>query len=88
MRYNKRKKKEGEEMALSARQRVANDKYIQKNYDRLPLNYPKTFCETVRSAASESGESLAGYVRKAIEYRMERDGTKDLQAKETEEAKP
>ena len=26
-------------MALSKSQRVANDKYIQKNYDRLPLSY-------------------------------------------------
>ena len=66
--------KEGEGMALSPSQRVANDKYIHKNYDRLPLNYPKTFCAQVRTAASEAGESLAGYVRKSIEYRMERDG--------------
>lgn len=61
-------------MALSKSQRVANDKYIQKNYDRLPLSYPKDFCSDVRTAALEAGESLAGYVKKAIEYRMQRDG--------------
>ena len=69
-------------MALSKSQRVANDKYIQKNYDRLPLSYPKDFCSSVRAAASETGESLAGYVKKAIEYRMQRDGVEPPKGKE------
>ena len=64
-------------MALSKSQRVANDKYIQKNYDRLPLSYPKDFCSSVRAAASE-----AGYVKKAIEYRMQRDGVEPPKGKE------
>ena len=66
-------------MALSKSQRVANDKYIQKN---LPLSYPKDFCSSVRAAASEAGESLAGYVKKAIEYRMQRDGVEPPKGKE------
>ena len=37
----------------------------KKNYDRLPLSYPKDFCSSVRAAASEAGESLAGYVKKS-----------------------
>jgi len=57
-------------MGLSDAQRKANDKYIKEKYERLPISYPKEFCERVRTAAQVSGESLAGYIRKAIELRM------------------
>lgn len=57
-------------MALSQAQRKANDKYIKENYQRLPISYPKEFNAQVRKAAEASGETLAGYVRKAIEARM------------------
>lgn len=57
-------------MALTESQRKANDKYIRDHYQRLPISYPKEFCEKVKQAAAESGESVAGYIRKAIEKRM------------------
>lgn len=57
-------------MALSSSQRAANDKYIAAKYQRLPISYPNEFCAQVRAAAEKSGESLAGYIRKAIEMRM------------------
>lgn len=60
-------------MALSERQRAANDKYIAAHYQRLPISYPNEFCAEVRAAAEASGESLAKYIRKAIEMRMEAD---------------
>lgn len=60
-------------MALSSSQRAANDKYIAAKYQRLPISYPNEFCADVRAAAEASGESLAGYIRKAIEMRMESD---------------
>lgn len=60
-------------MALSNTQRAANDRYIAKNYERLPISYSKEFCAQVREAAKEQGESLAGYVKKAIEARMEQE---------------
>lgn len=60
-------------MPLSAKQREANDRYIAKNYERLPVSYSKEFCAQVREAANAQGESLAGYVKKAIESRMERE---------------
>ena len=58
-------------MALSSSQRAANDKYIAAKYQRLPISYPNEFCAQVRAAAETSGESLAGYIRKAIEIRMD-----------------
>lgn len=61
-------------MAISEARRKANDKYIKEKYERLPVSYPKEFCELVRTKAAACGESLAGYVRKAIESRMQREG--------------
>ena len=60
-------------MALSSSQRAANDKYIAAKYQRLPISYPNEFCAAVRAAAEASSESLAGYIRKAIEMRIEAD---------------
>jgi predicted DNA-binding protein len=70
-------------MALSDIQRKANDKYIAKNYERLPISYNKEFCEKVRQCASDAGETLAGYVRKAIEMRMN-SGKDNADASQTE----
>ena len=61
-------------MALSESQRKANDKYFKENYQRLAISYPKEFCEKVKEAAARQDESLAGYVRKAIEQRMKEEG--------------
>ena len=59
-------------MALTEARRRANDKYIKEKYERLPVSYPKAFCEQVRKAAAACDESLAGYVRKAVEDRMQK----------------
>lgn len=63
-------------MALSKKQRISNDKYIKANYERLPVSYSKVFCDQVRATANDSGQSLAGYVRQALEERMARDEAK------------
>ena len=60
-------------MALTEARRKANDKYIKEKYERLPISYPKAFCEVVRVKAAAKGESLAAYVRKAIEARIASD---------------
>lgn len=58
-------------MAISEARRRANDKYIREKYERLPISYPKEFCESVRESAKKNGESLAAYIRKAIEARQQ-----------------
>lgn len=60
-------------MALSEAKRKANDKYIAAHYKQMNVSYPSEFVDSVRAAAANSGESLAGYIRKAIEMRMEAD---------------
>lgn len=61
-------------MPISEARRRANDKYIKEKYERLPISYPKEFCEQVREAARKKEESLAGYIRKAIEQRIKEEG--------------
>ena len=58
-------------MALTDAQRRANDKYLKEHYQKLSVSYPKEYCEKVKEAAQTAGESLAGYVKKALDARME-----------------
>lgn len=48
--------------------------YIARTYDRVNLTLPKGEKEHVQAAALASGESVNGYIGKAISQRMERDG--------------
>ena len=61
-------------MAVSEKQRAWTDAYLKKNYQQIAVRWPKDFCEKLKSTADASGESLAGYIRKAIEARMLADG--------------
>ena len=58
---------------LTKAQRAANEKYIAANYKQVAVRWPADFAEAVKQAAEDSGESLAGYMRRAIEAQMERD---------------
>ena len=60
-------------MALTEAQKRANAKYLAKAYDSVSIRWPREFCEQLRAAAASSGQSLAGYVREAIEEKMQRD---------------
>ena len=57
-------------MSLTPARRKANDKYLKANYSRIALNYPKEYVEKVKQAAQIKGESIAGYVKQAIDMRM------------------
>lgn len=58
---------------LTAKKRAANEKYIAANYKQIAVRWPNEFADAVKQAAEETGESLAGYMRRAIEAQMERD---------------
>lgn len=64
-------------MALTEKQRAANEKYIAANYKQIAVRWPAEFAATVKQEAEASGESLAGYIRKAIEMRMEKEESPD-----------
>lgn len=57
----------------SEAQKKAVAKYKANNYKKVSIDWPSDFAEAVKDAAQVSGQSLAGYVRQAIEERMQRD---------------
>lgn len=55
----------------------AQNKYIAKTYDRVNLTMPKGKKETVQAYAESRGESLNGFINRAIDETMERDTPKE-----------
>ena len=60
-------------MPITQAQRKAADKYLKEKYDRLNIRYPKDYIEKIKRKADESGETIAGYVKRAIDNRIEKD---------------
>ena len=54
-------------------QKRAHKKYAEAHYQQIAIRWPREFCERLKAEAQAQGESLAGYVRRAIEQRMERE---------------
>ena len=49
--------------------------YAKDKLKRIPLDVQKEKYEEIKAAASASGEPINGYIKKAIDERMERDAT-------------
>ena len=60
-------------MSLSEKKRKSNDKYLRDHYQRLAVSYPKAYVEKIRTAATAKGETLAGFVKRAIDMRLAED---------------
>lgn len=60
-------------MAVSKAQQKAVNKYMAANYDRVNLTLPKGQKEVVQAHASTRGESVNGFIGRAILEAMERD---------------
>ena len=54
--------------------------YAKKNLKRIPLDVTKEKYEDIATAAKSAGESINGYIKKAVDDRMERE--KSQSAKE------
>jgi uncharacterized protein (DUF1778 family) len=61
-------------MAISEAQKRATAKYMKNNYDRIELKVPKGRKGVIQAHAAVCGESLNGFVNRAIGETMERDG--------------
>jgi len=68
----------GDEMATSKAQIQASRKYAEKAYDRIELKVPKGNKEDLQSHAASLGESLNGFVNRAIQETLERDKDKAI----------
>jgi len=58
--------------ATKAEQKAVN-KYIRNNYDRFSLVLPKGRKAELQEHAQQQGESLNGFVNRAIDHEVERD---------------
>lgn len=53
-------------MATSKAQQKAVNKYMASNYDRINLTVPKGQKETIKAHAESMGESVNGFINRAI----------------------
>ncbi|MEE0929473.1 MAG: hypothetical protein UIM53_00575 [Acutalibacteraceae bacterium] len=51
------------------------DRYNAKAYDEIKLRVPKGEKDIIKTHADKVGESVNGYIKKAIDERMERENT-------------
>lgn len=52
----------------------ANNRYNAKAYDRINIAVPKGQKEIIKAHAESKGESINGFVNRAIDETMQRDG--------------
>ena len=62
--------------ATKAQQRAVN-KYMKENYDRVNLTVPKGRKEQIKAHAEAHGESVNGFITRAIDETIERDSGKE-----------
>ena len=62
-----------DESKVSKAQQKAVAKYMKNNYDEIKVRVEKGKREIIKAAAEQAGESLNGYIKKAVDRRMERD---------------
>ena len=62
-------------MALSEERKEYLYDYKKSKLKRIPLDVQKEKYEEIAAAASKTGESVNGYIKKAIDQRMKRDTT-------------
>lgn len=48
-------------------------RFAKENYKRVPLDLKKEKYEQIKAAAEKSGESVNGYIKSAVEQRMQRE---------------
>ena len=60
-------------MAISDKRKESMYKYAKNNLKRIPLDVQKEKYEEIKAAAESAGESVNGYIKKAVDERMERD---------------
>ena len=59
---------------MSKTSSTVKNRYNAKAYDQLPVRVPKGRKDFIKSAADAANESLNGYIIKAIDDRMIREG--------------
>lgn len=60
-------------MALSEQRKEYLYDYQKAKLKRIPLDVPKEKYEDIKAAATAAGEKVNGYIKKAVDMRIERD---------------
>ena len=60
-------------MALTEQRKESMYKYAREKLKRIPLDVQKEKYDEIKAAADAAGEKVNGYIKKAIEERMERE---------------
>lgn len=60
-------------MALTEQRKESMYKYAKNNLKRIPLDVQKEKYEEIKTAATAAGESVNGYIKKAVDQRMNRE---------------
>ena len=63
-------------MAVSKAQQKAVNKYMAANYDRINLTVPKGKKDTIQTHAEAQGESVNGFINRAIDRQISQDRDK------------
>ena len=63
-------------MPASKAQQKAQNKWIAKAYDRINLTVPKGKKDAIQAHAEAQGESINGFINRAIDEAMERESGK------------
>ena len=62
-----------EQTKISKAQQKAVNKYVQKNYDRINVTFPKGFKAKIKAHAEEQGESINAFIIRAVNETMNRE---------------
>lgn len=57
-------------MPYSERKKSYNADYIKQNIKRIPLDVQKEKYDEIKAAAEAAGESVNGFIKKAVDIRM------------------
>ena len=68
-------------MAISKAQQKATAKYEAKAYDKTLVRLPKGRLDEVRYHAAARGESVNGFINRAIDSQIERDNEVEIAAR-------
>ena len=60
-------------MPLTEAQKQSRYNYAKKNLKRIPLDVQIEKYSEIKAAADKTGETVNGYIKKAIDERMERE---------------
>ena len=64
-------------MTTTESQKQAHYRYEKKAIKRIPLDVQKEKYEEIKAAAEAAGETVNGYIKSAIDQRIERDAKKE-----------